>query len=62
VRLTIRGNIARWTGHAGNATAARDQFAELLPHFERGLGPSTRHPDQPRPLDWMGVKAAGNRD
>jgi hypothetical protein len=39
VRLTIRGNIARWTGHAANATAARDQFAEFLPPLRTGPGP-----------------------
>ena len=41
--LTARGNLARWTGEAGDAAAARDQFAALLPVRERVLGPE--HPD-----------------
>ena len=40
--LIIRGNLARWTGDAGNAAEARDQVAALLPAFERVLGPE--HP------------------
>ena len=53
--LTARGNLAYWTGQAGDAAGARDQFAALLPIRERVLGPE--HPDtlttraQPRPLD-----------
>ena len=34
---------AHWTGWAGDAAAARDQFATLLPIRERFLGPE--HPD-----------------
>jgi hypothetical protein len=53
--LTTRGNLARWTGAAGDAAAARDQFAALLPIDERVSGAEhPRHPDhprQPRPLD-----------
>ena len=40
--LTARGNLARWTGEAGDAAGARDQFAALLPIVERVLGPE--HP------------------
>ena len=41
--LTTRYNLARWTGEAGDAAGARDQFAALLPIRERVLGPE--HPD-----------------
>jgi hypothetical protein len=41
--LRTRGNIARSTGQAGNAVAACDLFAALLPVEERILGPE--HPD-----------------
>jgi hypothetical protein len=41
--LTIRHNLARWTGHAGDPAAARDLYATLLPVRERVLGPE--HPD-----------------
>ena len=34
---------ARWTGEAGDAVAARDQYAALLPIRERVLGPE--HPE-----------------
>ena len=37
------GNLASWTGEAGDAAGARDQFAALLPIVERVLGPE--HPD-----------------
>jgi hypothetical protein len=40
--LAVRGNLARWTGQAGDAAAARDQLAALLPVRERVLGPE--HP------------------
>ena len=40
--LTTRDNLARWTGEAGDAAGARDQFAALLPIRERVLGPE--HP------------------
>jgi hypothetical protein len=33
-----RGILAYWTGRAGDAAAARDLFAELLPVRERVLG------------------------
>jgi hypothetical protein len=41
--LTVRKNLAYWTGQAGDAAAARDQFAALLPIRERVSGPE--HPD-----------------
>ena len=41
--LTARENLARFTGEAGNPTAARAQFAELLPIREEVSGPT--HPD-----------------
>ena len=41
--LAARGNLAGWTGRAGDAAGARDQFAALLPIHERVLGPE--HPD-----------------
>jgi hypothetical protein len=41
--LTARGRLAYWTGEAGDAAGARDQFAALLPIEEQVLGPE--HPD-----------------
>ena len=41
--LITRGNLAYWTGRAGDPAGARDQFAALLPVRERVLGPE--HPD-----------------
>jgi hypothetical protein len=41
--LTTRASLAAWTGTAGDAAAARDQYAELLAVRERVLGPE--HPD-----------------
>jgi Tetratricopeptide repeat len=40
--LITRGNLALWTGQAGDAAAARDQFAALLPIEERVMGPERR--------------------
>ena len=40
--LIARRSLARWTGEAGDAAGARDQFAVLLPIQERVLGPA--HP------------------
>jgi hypothetical protein len=37
--LNTRADLAYWTGRAGDAGAARDQFTALLPAFERVLGP-----------------------
>jgi len=41
--LTARGSLAFWTGEAGDAAGARDQFAALLPVIERVLG--AEHPE-----------------
>jgi hypothetical protein len=41
--INARDNLAAWTGEAGEAAAARDQFAVLLPIREKVLGPE--HPD-----------------
>ena len=41
--LAARNNLALWTGEAGDAAGARDQFAALLPVSERVLG--AEHPD-----------------
>jgi hypothetical protein len=40
--LTIRVNLALWTGRVGDAAGARDQYAALLPICERVFGPE--HP------------------
>lgn len=41
--LVARHGLARWTGEAGDAVGARDQFAALLPILERVQG--SDHPD-----------------
>jgi hypothetical protein len=41
--LAARASLASWTGRAGNAAAARDQLAALLPMRERVSGPE--HPE-----------------
>jgi len=41
--LTARGNLAYWTGEAGDAAAAQDQYAALLPVLDWVLGPE--HPE-----------------
>jgi hypothetical protein len=41
--LTARANLARWTGDAGDAAGARDQYAALVPARERVSGPE--HPE-----------------
>ena len=64
--LTARHELARWTGEAGDAAGARDQFAALLPIRERVVGPehpqtlATRH----ELARWTGEAgdAAGARD
>ena len=38
-----RADLAHWTGEAGDAAAAREMFAELLPVREQVSGPD--HPD-----------------
>ena len=40
--LAARADLADWTGQAGDAAGARDQFAALVPVLERVLGPE--HP------------------
>ena len=47
--LGARRNLAGSTGLAGDAAAARDQFAALLPTYERVLSPE--HPDTLRARD-----------
>jgi len=37
--VAARRELASWTGEAGDATRARDQFAALLPVMERISGP-----------------------
>ena len=64
--LTTRANLARWTGQAGDAAGARDQYAALLPIVERVFGPE--HPDtltdRANLARWTGEAgdAAGARD
>ena len=41
--LAARANLAFYTGTAGDAAGARDQYAALLPVTERVLG--AEHPD-----------------
>jgi hypothetical protein len=41
--LAARAELASFTGNAGDAAAARDQLAALLPVYERVLGPE--HPE-----------------
>jgi len=41
--LAARNHLARWTGEAGDAAGARDQYVALLPIRERVQGPE--HPD-----------------
>jgi hypothetical protein len=64
--LATRHDLAHWTGEAGDAARARDQFAALLPIYEQVLGPehpttlTTRH----NLARWTGQAgdAAGARD
>ena len=64
--LATRASLAYWTGEAGDAAGARDQFAALLPIEERVLGPE--HPETLAARDnlavWTGAAgdAAGARD
>lgn len=41
--LATRRELARWTGKAGDAAGARDQYALLVPTIERVLG--VDHPE-----------------
>ncbi len=64
--LSARASLAHWTGQAGDAAGARDQYAVLLPIRERVQGPehpetlTTRH----NLAHWTGQAgdAAGARD
>ena len=64
--LDARASLARWTGQAGDAAGARDQYAALLPISERVLG--AEHPDtlaaRANLARWTGQAgdAAGARD
>jgi hypothetical protein len=64
--LASRASLAVWTGEAGDAAGARDQFAALLPVEERVLAPE--HPETLAARDnlavWTGAAgdAAGARD
>ena len=57
--LAARGNLADWTGEAGDAAGARDQFAALLPIVER-VGPRTLvHSDCPWQSGRLGPAGTG---
>jgi hypothetical protein len=64
--LAARDSLAHWTGQAGDAAGARDQYAALLPIRERVLG--AEHPsaltDRASLARWTGEAgdAAGARD
>ena len=64
--LVARHDLAPWTGEAGDAAGARDQYAALLPIVERVQGPE--HPDtlgtRHELARWTGEAgdAAGARD
>ena len=64
--LITRASLAYYIGKAGDVAGARDQFAALLPVYERVLGPE--HPDtlivRVRLAAWTGLAgdAAGARD
>jgi ABC-type multidrug transport system ATPase subunit len=60
--LTIRHELARWTGQAGDAAAARDQDAALLPVEERVLGPehSDTLTDRHELARWTGQAERGS--
>jgi hypothetical protein len=64
--LAARRNLAGWTGQAGDAAGAHDQFAALLPVRERVLGPDHPHTLAARAdlAAWTGEAgdAAGARD
>jgi tetratricopeptide (TPR) repeat protein len=47
----VRFELGRWTRHAGDPAAAKEQFDALLPEFERDLGPE--HPDTLRTRGWL---------
>ena len=64
--LNARHELARWTGWAGDAAGARDQFAALLPIRERVSGPEHPHTLTTRASlarwTWEAGDAAGARD
>jgi Domain of unknown function (DUF4062)/Tetratricopeptide repeat len=64
--LSARANLASWTGEAGDAAGARDQYAALLPTVERVLGPEYQGTlsDRSNLAYWTGLAgdAAGARD
>jgi hypothetical protein len=64
--LAARASLARWTGQAGHAAGARDQFAALLPIEDRVLGAEDPHTLAARHelAVWTGLAgdAAGARD
>jgi hypothetical protein len=64
--LAGRAELAYWTGRAGDAARARDQYAALLPILERVLGPEHPHTLATRHnlARWTGEAgdAAGARD
>ena len=64
--LAARASLARWTGQAGDAAEARDQFAVLLPDVTRVLGPDDQETLEVRAslVRWTGEAGdpAGARD
>ena len=64
--LAARANLAEWTGQAGDAAGARDQFAALVPVLKRVQG--REHPDtlaaRANLASWTGATGveAGARD
>ena len=58
--------LAHWTGEAGDPAGARDQFAALLPVYERLLGPEHPYalPARSSLAHWTGEAGdpAGARD
>jgi hypothetical protein len=64
--LAARTQLARWTGKAGDAARARNQYTELLPIMERVLG--AENPDNLTVRDYLATTtgeagdAAGARD
>ena len=51
--LGIHLELARWTGAAGNASAARDLYAKVLSLSQHALGPEHIHTTNARAgLEW----------
>ncbi len=57
--LSALYEFARWAGNAGDAAGARDQFAALLPDYERVLGPDHPEPCRPRHPCRVGRECGG---